>query len=46
MTNRLLILVDNRKERENIRNTKKKSMFRSHTSSAKNHNLLQQSGKA
>ena len=45
MTNRLLILADNRKERENIRSTKKKSMFRSHTSSAKNHNLSQRNGK-
>lgn len=46
MTSRLLILVDNRKERENIRSTQKKSMFRSHTSSAKNHNLSQRNGKA
>ena len=45
MTSRLLILVDNRKERENIRSTKKKSMFRSHTSSTKNHNLSQRNGK-
>ena len=46
MTSRLLILVGNRKEQKNIRSTKKKSMFRSHTSSAKNHNLSQRNGKA